>query len=191
VLTEAFAHHPVLPRDTPPETRRALLELFIKTFAGSNRAWLHGIRRDGTLVCAAFSLDPRFKPGPKAMLRFFGGLLCLLGWRTGWEFMTSLSRRPKYDLPYLELLLLGTLPTFHGQGLGRTMLRFLYGFCGTLGYHGVILDVAQDTPAYEFYVREGFVVDGQITMNKMLLCHMRRADAERECTQESRGGATR
>jgi len=180
VLTEAFARHPVLPRDTPPETRRALLELFIKTFAGSNRAWLHGIRRDGTPVCAAFSLDPRFKPGPTAMLRFFGGLLLLLGWRMGWEFMTSFARRPKYDRPYLELLLLGTLPAFHGQGLGRTMLRFLYGFSGTLGYRGVILDVARDTPACGFYVGEGFVVDGQITMNDVLLYHMRRENTKKE-----------
>jgi GNAT superfamily N-acetyltransferase len=174
VLKEAFASHPVLPPGMPAPCRARFLELMLKTFGGTGKAWLHGIRRDGVLACVALSLDAQLEPKGPAMLGFFFRMFRILGWRTTRQFLGAFSKRPKYADRYLELMLLGTLPAFQGQGLGRTMLGFLYGFAEAQGYRGVILGVARETPAYQFYLKEGFVVDSELEMNRVPLCNMRR-----------------
>ena len=176
VLAQAFRDHPVLPPNTPPQTSKALLELMIRTFACGDSCRLHGIRKDGSLACVAFSLDAQAEPGGTAILLFFFRMCRILGLRTALEFVKALAKRAKHKDRYLELLLLGTKPAYHGQGLGRMMLNFLYGFAGEQGYRGVVLDVAKETPAYRFYVSEGFVVDRESTMNNMPMCSMRRDD---------------
>ena len=35
---------------------------------------------------------------------------------------------------YLDLMLLGTLPAYHGRGLGRTMLSFVYDIAESQGW---------------------------------------------------------
>ena len=85
-----------------------------------------------------------------------------------------MSNQPKYDQPYLDLMLLGTLPTHHGRGLGRAMLRFIYDMAESHGYHGVTLAVAKDTSAHRLYLKEGFVDVAEVSMRSLSLCHMRR-----------------
>ena len=75
---------------------------------------------------------------------------------------------------YLDLMLLGTRPTHHGQGLGRTMLRHICEMAESQGYHGVTLAVAKDTPAHRLYLKEGFVNVAEVSMRNLSLCHMRR-----------------
>lgn len=174
VLKHAFAHHPILPASAPLETSEAILALMLDTFGGTSKAWLHGLRMDNTLACVAFSVDAQFEPRGLAMLSFFFRLFRALGWRMSWEFIKAFSARPKYADRYLELLLLGTLPSFQAQKLGKTMMEFLYGFAREQGYRGVILGVAAKTPAYRFYVKEGFVVDSKVVLNTIPLCNMRR-----------------
>ncbi len=174
VLRQAFAEHPMLPPDTPPVIREAMVELIVGTFSGTKKAWLHGIRAEDFLACVAFTTDGRFKPGMATMLSFVFRLFRLLGWRLTREFFRALSKRPVYSEPYLELMLLGTLPAYQGEGMGKVMLDFLYDFAGTKGYRGLILDVAKDTAAHRFYAKEGFVVDTEIKMHRMPICCMRR-----------------
>ena len=73
-------------------------------------------------------------------------------------------------------MLLGTLPAHHGAGLGRAMLRYLYGIAEERGYRGIILGVAKDTPAYRLYLKEGFTVDSTTAMSGESLCNMRREE---------------
>jgi ribosomal protein S18 acetylase RimI-like enzyme len=120
------------------------------------------------------SLDAHLEPKGLAMLWFVFRMFRVLGWHMAREFLGAFSKRPKYDDPYLELMLLATLPAYQGQGLGKTMLGFLYGFAKAQGYRGVILGVAKETPAYRLYSKEGFVVDSEITMRTVPLCNMRR-----------------
>lgn len=54
------------------------------------------------------------------------------------------------------------------------MLRFLYDFAKERGYQGIILGVAKETPAYRFYLKEGFVVDKEVLLGNMPLANMRR-----------------
>jgi len=173
VLKEAFASHPMFPPGTPQATTEAFLELIIDSFGHAEEAWLYGIRREGILACVSFSLDPRSEPKGIAIGSFFLRLFRILGWRLTKDFVIAFAKRPKYDDPYLDLMLLGTLPANHGQGLGRTMLRFLYGFAEEHGYHGIILDVAKDSPAYRFYLKEGLIVDSITSVRGMPLCYMR------------------
>ena len=178
VLKQAFADHPVLPPGTPLKTREAVLKLMLDTFGSAENAWLHGIHKDAVPVCVAFSLDSQSEPQLSAILWFFFKLFRLLGWRMTREFIRAFSKREKYDDCYLELWLLGTLPAFQGQGLGKTMLEFLYDFAEEHGYSGVILSAAKETPAFRFYVKEGFVVDSEIAMNNVPVCNMRRDSTE-------------
>jgi len=174
VLKQAFASHTMLPPGTPMETTAALLELIMDSFGRTEDSHLFGIRKEGILTCVSFSVDSRNEPKGMAMLYFFSRLLRILGWRLTRDFALALSKRPNYENPYLDLALLGTLPANHGQGLGRTMLRFLYGFAKEHHYHGVILGVAKDTPAHHLYLKEGFVADNTVSLSGMSLCHMRR-----------------
>jgi ribosomal protein S18 acetylase RimI-like enzyme len=159
VLRQAFATHPMLPQGTPVQTTEAML---------------YGIRKEGILACVSFSVDAHYEPKGIAMIWFFLRLFQILGWQLTKNFISVFSHRPKYMNSYLDLTLLGTLPDYHGQGLGRMMLRFLYDFARDNVYHGIILGVAKETPAYHFYIKEGFAVDKEVFLANMLLCHMRR-----------------
>ena len=110
------------------------------------------------------------------MLRFVKRLAAILGWRQTARFFMLFQKRPRHKQRYLELLLLGTVPACHGRGLGRTLMTFLYDFAHRNGFEGVLLDVARGTPAYGFYMKEGFVTDKEQTINGQPLCHMRRPD---------------
>ena len=174
VLKQAFATHPMLPPETPIETTEALLELIIDSFGAGENAHLYGIRKEGTLACVSFSVNPHHEPKGLALIHFFFRLFWILGWRLTRDFIRALAKRPEYEDPYLDLTLLGTLPACHGQGLGRTMLRFLYDVAKEHGYRGLILGVAADTPAHGLYLKEGFVADNQVTLGRVTLCNMRR-----------------
>lgn len=72
-------------------------------------------------------------------------------------------------------MLLGTRGNYQGQGLGRTMLRHLFGFARERDYASVVLETAKQTPAFGFYLREGFKVEKEISLPAMPLCMMRRS----------------
>ncbi len=174
VLREAFATHPMLPPGTSARTTERLMELMMDTFGRDETAALHGIRLEGTLACVALTLDAGSEPKGLALVRFLVRLCFVLGWRLIRDFTRAMSSQPKHDEPYLDLMLLGTLPTHHGQGLGRTMLRFIYDFAESHGYHGVVLAVAKDTPAHRLYLKEGFVTEAEVSQRSLVLCFMRR-----------------
>ena len=174
VLREAFATHPMLPPGTSARTTERLMELMMNTFGRHETAALHGVRMEGTLACVALTLDAASEPKGLALVRFCLRLCFILGWRLIRDFARVMGNQPKHDEPYLDLMLLGTLPTHHGQGLGRAMLRFICDFAESHGYHGVVLAVAKDTPAHRLYLKEGFVADAEVPLRRLLLCHMRR-----------------
>ncbi len=174
ILKQAFSRHPFLEPDTPLLTTEAMLELIIDSFGSSGKAVLYGIRKGGALVCVSFSVDSRYEPKGFALISFFFGLFRILGWKLMRNFIRAFSERPHYTDPYLDLTLIGTVPAYHGKGLGRVMLRFLYDLAKEQGYHGIILAVAKGTPAYNFYLKEGFVIEKDSPFGFMVLSHMRR-----------------
>ena len=176
VLRQAFAKHPMLPPGTPVQTTEAMLELMIDSFGGKGKAYLYGIRKEGILACVSFSVDAHYEPKGIPMIWFFFRLFQILGWQLTKNSIRGFSTRPKYTNSYLDLTLLGTLPDY--QGLGRMMLRFLYDFARDKDYRGIILGVAKETPAYHFYVKEGFAVDKEVLLGDVMLCHMRRENVK-------------
>ena len=177
VLREAFATHPMLPPGTSARTTERLMELMMDTFGRDETAALHGIRLEGTLACVALTLDGRSEPKGLALVRLVVRLCFVLGLRLIRDYARAMSSQPKHDEPYLDLMLLGTLPTHQGRGLGRTMLRFIYDMAESHGYHGVVLAVAKATPAHRLYLKEGFVTVAEVPLRSLLLCHMRRANS--------------
>jgi GNAT superfamily N-acetyltransferase len=174
VLREAFATHPMLPPGTSAKTAERLMVLMMNTFGRHETAALHGIHREGTLACVALTLPNGLEPKGLALVFFLVRLCLVLGWRLLRDFARAMSSQPKYDQPYLDLMLLGTLPTHHRRGLGRAMLRFIYAMAESQGYRGVTLAVAKDTPAHRLYLEEGFVDVAEVPMRSLVLCHMRR-----------------
>jgi ribosomal protein S18 acetylase RimI-like enzyme len=77
-------------------------------------------------------------------------------------------------------MILGTRADCQGQGLGRAMMHHIFEFARGRGYGSVVLEVAKDTPAYGFYLREGFLVDKEIALPAMPLCLVRRPLAQQE-----------
>jgi len=150
------------------------MALMMDTFGSHDSSALHGIRRDSELACVAMTLANGCEPKGFALIRFSARLCAVLGWRLLRDFVRAMSSVPTYENPYLELMLLGTLPIHHRQGLGRTMLHFVYNLAESQGYHGVTLAVAKGTPAHHLYLKESFVDVSEVSMRNLILSHMRR-----------------
>ena len=82
-------------------------------------------------------------------------------------------------------MLLGTDSDYQGQGLGRTMLHYLFDFARERNYASVVLEAPKQTPAFAFYLREGFEVEKEISLPTMPLCMMRRPLDERAAALNS------
>ena len=86
-------------------------------------------------------------------------MLWILGWRMSRAFAQVLAEKPERDERQLELALIGTRTDCQQKGTGREMIRHILKFADEQGYRSVVLEVAKETPAFPFYLREGFEVD--------------------------------
>lgn len=176
LFTQAFKDHPLIPAlDAKPEAMRPVMNAFLDCFGGPKSCLLYGIWKDSKLVCASLSLDSKVEPSKPALMRFIFYLYRALGWRIVMEFAAVGKAEPKYEDRHLELVILGTLPTYQQQGLGRKMLNFLYAEAKREKYKGVILVTDPTTPAFQLYTKEGFVVDREFAIGEAPMCWMRLA----------------
>ena len=174
VFTRAFTTQAFMPSiGDRPETVRAVMKAFLRFFGGYRSLALRGIRLDGRLVCGSVATDATEEPGILSAGIFFVELLRALGWRTTTEFGTIHDEQPKYDGRYRELVLLGTLPSCQGRGLGRRMLTRVCDEAAREGYAGVILLTSRDAPAFRLYTKFGFTVDNDFPFGDVTLCWMR------------------
>lgn len=175
LYTQAFAEDPLVPALTSrPEATRGVLGAFLDFFGGREDALLCGIRRDSRLACASVSVDSAREGSTWALLRFVLALSRTLGWRAARDLGAVHSEEPKYEERYLELVILGTLPAHQRQGLVRWMLQFLYDEARRSGYKGITLVADRDTPAFRFYLKEGFSLEREFRAGAATLCWMRR-----------------
>ncbi|MEM3617633.1 MAG: GNAT family N-acetyltransferase [Candidatus Bathyarchaeia archaeon] len=175
LFTEAFRDgHPLIPAlSRKPEATRKVMKAFLDFFRSSPKSLIYGIREDGKLVCASVSVDSTKEPSMFALIRFIISLCGAIGWKNAKELETVHKEEPKYEESYLELVLLGTLPSYQRQGYGRKMLRFLYELAKKEGFKGITLVADKNTPAFHFYQKEGFIVDKECNVCGRTLCWMR------------------
>ena len=174
LFTQAFKEHPLIPAlDAKAEATEPLIKAFLDCFGGAKRTLLYGVRQDNKLVCASVSLDSTVEPSKPALMRFIFALWRALGWRIAKEFEAVHKAEPKYKERYLELVVFGTLPSYQRQGLGRKLLNFLYNEAKREEYKGVILVADRNTPAFQLYLKEGFMVDREFAIGEAPMCWMR------------------
>ena len=176
VLANAFRDYPTLPPDPTGRRSHLMVTAALDVFASAPDATLFGLSRDGELACVAFVFTDGYEPGGLALALFLWRMVRVIGWRQ-FRMMARVMSEKRRDggRRLLELMLLGTHSDYQGQGLGRTMLHHLFGFAHERGYASVVLETAKQTPAFEFYLREGFEVEKEISLPTMPLCMMRRS----------------
>ena len=185
VFGAAFSEHPLLPPDPSGRRSRLLATSILNAFAAAPDARLFGIRRDGGLDCAAFVFDASYQPRGFTLILFLIRMVRVFGWRMSRTVAQVLSEKTGREERRLELMILGTRTECQGQGLGRAMLHHIFEFARGKGYQSVVLEVAKETPAFGFYLREGFLVEKEIVLPTTPLCLLRRPLAE----QGTEGGA--
>jgi ribosomal protein S18 acetylase RimI-like enzyme len=185
VFGAAFSGHPLLPADPTGGRSRLLARSLLDAFAAAPDARVFGIRRDGRLDCAAFVFDADHEPHGFALILLLFRMVRVVGWKMTRTFAQVLSGKPGSDERRLELMILGTRADCQGQGLGRAMMHHIFEFARSRGYPSVVLEVAKETPAFGFYLREGFEVEKEIPLPAMPLCLLRRPLA-----QHGAGGCT-
>ena len=151
-----------------------MVTALLEAFRDAPDARIFGIGQDGNLDCAAFVHDAAYEPRGLKLFVFLFRMFRVYGWTMSRMFARVMSQKPEGQGRPLELLLLGTRTQSQGQGLGRIMLQHIYGFAREQGYDAVVLEVARETPAFGFYLREGFVVDKELSMPTTPLCFVRR-----------------
>ncbi len=175
VLANAFRDHPMLPPDPTGRKSHLMAVAILDAFAGAPDATLFGISRDGELACVAFVFADGYEPGGVPLAWFLWRMLRAIGLQQFRMMTRVMSEKRSGGERRLELMLLGTRSDCQGQGLGRTMLRYLFGFARDRGYASVVLETAKQTPAFGFYLSEGFEVEKEIPLPTMPLCMMGRS----------------
>ncbi len=174
LFSQAFREYPIAPvRHIKPEVTRKIIKAFLTFFGSTKSSLLYGIQRDDKFVCASLSVDSSEKPSVLALIRFILSMSLALG-RGAKEMEVIYKEMPKYEERYFELVLLGTLPEYQGRGIGSKMLYFLYDEAKRRDFKGVIFVVDRETPAFNLYLKEGFIVEKEFLWGKITLCWMRR-----------------
>jgi ribosomal protein S18 acetylase RimI-like enzyme len=174
LICEAFRSHPMLPQGIPYKVTQDLFRFMFDEFGAANSACLHGIKdADNHLLCVALTLSSTDEPGLWDAIRCTYAFFRILGWRLALAYLKMQTAKPKSTVSYLELVLMGTIPTAQKGGLGRKMLRHLLQYAQDKGYAGMTLEVAQNAPAFGFYCREGFTLEKTIYLKDLTVCIMR------------------
>jgi len=198
VLRQAFKNAPLPKLARRPRIIRILVKTLQRLFGekigmrinllffgGLTSFPAYGIRKDGQLVCVAILSDSAEEPKLSTLSTIVLwpiGFLAALGFcvgrilrrRTALELEMTFKEMPEYwKERYLELQVFGTLPMYQKQGLGRAMLRFLCKKAEVEGYEGIRLSTTRDTPAFHFYIKEGFTVEQDLIIGSESIVLMR------------------
>lgn len=173
VIGAAFREHPHIPPDPSGRRSRRLASSILSAFKLAPNAHLFGIRCDGRVDCAAFVFDADYEPRGWRLLLFMIRMLQVVGWGKCRVFSQVMAAKPQRQGRQLELMLLGTRIGYQQQGYGRAMIRHVLEFARGQGYASVVLEVAKETPAFGFYLSEGFISDKEVDLPIMPLCFLR------------------
>jgi GNAT superfamily N-acetyltransferase len=175
IVIKAFQDSPQVPVliEKPKHTGiviRNLLNMYKKS--GSIKTF--GIKKDKDLVCVGICIDSDSKPVFFRIILFGFTVLRTLGYRGVRQFWLYSKNKPQYEKRCLELIFYGTRVKDQQKGYGRSMLNFLYDYAKKNGYGGVTGATNTSRPAFQFYMRDGWIIDKQFTVEKYTICWVRR-----------------
>ncbi len=177
IFSQAFSDHHFLIRSNniDSNTTYNIFKAFIDFFSNIPEALiLGGIKNpENQLVCASFSKHSDIKPSVRALIPFIFRICRTIGWRRSKELSKVEKYRPNYTNPYIELIILGTLPKYQKRGLGHCMISALAEKARNNKFSGIILIADKDTPSFDFYQKENFKVDKEVTIGDLTACWMR------------------
>ena len=180
VLGAAFAEHPMLRARGRARRARLMIRAMLDAFdRAPDAAWL-GEKRDGRWACIAFVFEDGAEPPWWEMPRMLWRMVRIAGLGRTWRMRRLMSEKHEGSDRRLHLMLLGTDPALHKQGLGRAMLRHVNEYARERGYDAVVLEVAKHTPAFGLYTSEGYALQKEVELPEMPLCWMRQPVAEKK-----------
>jgi len=173
LLTQSFYDYPLVPSLLKKRWRtRQILKAVINLNGGFKKSTHFGIKKNNEIITCVSLAD--YSPTAFSVARFASTMLLLLGFKGMIEFYTFFKEMPKYNEPYLKIVLLATKPGQQNKGYGKKMLEFLYELVRKRNCNGLMLSTNFGDPAYKFYLKEGFTVEKEFKVSDMTSCWMRR-----------------
>lgn len=175
IIIKAFQESPQVPAliDKPKHTG-IIIRKIINMYKKNGSIKIFGAKKNNTLLCVGICIDSDGKPSLFGIFLFGCTVLRTLGYRGVRQFWLYNKNKPDYEKRCLELIFYGTLSKDQQKGYGRSMLNFLYDYAKKNGYGGVTGATNTSRPAYHFYMRNGWIVDKQFTLENHTICWVRR-----------------
>ena len=134
----AFAEHPMIPADPSGQKSRMMAVSMLDAFTDAPDHRWFAIRRDGRLACVAFVFAYGYDPPWTKMPVMFWRMIRMFGLRRAVRYGRLMSEKHPGDDRRLQLMILGTLAEYQGQGLGRVMMRHVFDFARQQSYEAVV-----------------------------------------------------
>lgn len=175
IIIKAFQDSPQVPiLINKPQYTEIIIRNLIKVYNKTGSIKIFGIKKDKKIICVGLCIDSDTKPGFLNVIKFGFSIFITLGFRGLHQFWLYNKNKPTYNKKCLELLFYGTRTMFQKKGYGRSMLNFLYGYAKKNRYEGVIGVTNTTRPAFNFYRKEGWIVDKQFLVDDDKICWVRR-----------------
>lgn len=176
IIIKAFHDSPQVPAlIEKPEHTGTVIRSLIKLYEKTGTIKIFGIKKDDMLICVGLCIDSNSKPGFFKTMTFGVSLLKTLGIKGVFQFWIYHKNKPSYDKKCLELLFYGTRSAYQRKGYGRLMLDFLYEHARKNGYGGVTGVTNSSRPAFNLYMKDGWIVDKKFDIDIYSIYWMRRA----------------
>lgn len=175
ICTIVFSELPQIPAlINKPQYSKQIIRSLFSLFKDPDKTKSFGIKQDGKIVCAGYCVDSDLNPHFYKKMKFGFVVLKTIGLKGIRQLFMYNKNKPKYDKVCFELMLYGTLPSYQKKGLGRTMLNFLNDYAKKNNYGGVTGVTNTTRPAFQFYMRDGWIVDKEFFIDNYRLCWVRR-----------------
>jgi len=175
ILIQSFYESPQIPIliKKPQHTKTIILHL-IQLYKETGTIKLFGIKKEERLVCIGLCIDSDAHPSRFQMILFGWMLIRTVGLKGVSQVWIYYKKKPTYEKRCLELILYGTVKGYQQHGYGRAMLNFLYEYARQHQYGGVTGVTNTSRPAFQFYMRDGWVVDKEFIIGKYRICWVRK-----------------
>jgi len=179
IFTKSFSKEPHMPiLCENPNATIIVIKNLLFVYGNIKNTIRYGIKENNKLVCASFNIDSSVNHSVLIGFRFILSLFRAsgfkgIGLRCIKEFLLTRKEKPALEGNYLEILLIGTFPECQKKGFGKEMLQFLYKEVKRRNYRGLIGFTRADRPAFQLYMKHGWIVDKEFIIKDKKFCWIR------------------